>query len=295
VAPTPSGEPLVSVRNLKKYFPITQGILFQKTVGNVHAVDDVSFDVMPGETLGLVGESGSGKSTVARVIMKLLEATSGQILYNGEDVTRFKSRQMRPFRREMQMIFQDPYASLNPRQTVGQIIGSPFKVHKTEGDIKKKILTAASSKLPFTKDKYFDPNVWRTDVKRIERYYQERGFFQAKVVEEKVEPKADGVEITVKVDEGEPTRLAKFEVQGLDKLTKDQREQVLDDLPLTEGMIFEEERWEGLKALLVERLQELVWDEFEFVKVSDFAYTRTYRLLNDNAYRGGFTIDERKL
>ena len=135
----PSGDPLVSVRNLKKYFPITQGILFQKTVGNVHAVDDISFDVYPGETLGLVGESGCGKSTAARVIMKLLEPTDGQILYNGQDVTRFKSRQMRPFRREMQMIFQDPYASLNPRQTVGQIIGSPFAVHKTEGDTKKKV------------------------------------------------------------------------------------------------------------------------------------------------------------
>ena len=137
-ASRPSGDPLVSVRNLKKYFPITQGILFQKTVGNVHAVDDVSFDVMPGETLGLVGESGCGKSTVARVIMKLLEPTDGTIEYSGQDVTKFKPRQMRPFRREMQMIFQDPYASLNPRQTVGQIIGSPFKVHKTEGDIKKR-------------------------------------------------------------------------------------------------------------------------------------------------------------
>lgn len=135
----PAGDPLVSVRNLKKYFPITQGILFQKTVGNVHAVDDVTFDVYPGETLGLVGESGCGKSTVARVILKLLEPTDGTILYAGEDVTKFNGRRMRPYRREMQMIFQDPYASLNPRQTVGQIIGSPFKVHKTEGDAKRKV------------------------------------------------------------------------------------------------------------------------------------------------------------
>ena len=135
----PSGDPLVSLRNLKKYFPITQGILFQRMVGNVHAVDDVSFDVYPGETLGLVGESGCGKSTVARVIMKLLEPTSGTILYKGEDVTRYKSRQMRPFRREMQMIFQDPYASLNPRQTVGQIIGAPFRIHKTDGDTKQQV------------------------------------------------------------------------------------------------------------------------------------------------------------
>ena len=141
IRPVPSGkgEPLLSVRNLKKYFPITQGILFQKTIGNVHAVDDISFDLYPGETLGLVGESGCGKSTVARVIMKLLEATSGTITLNGEDITKYKSREMRPLRREMQMIFQDPYASLNPRQTIGQIIGAPFQIHKTEGDSKKRV------------------------------------------------------------------------------------------------------------------------------------------------------------
>ena len=137
--PKPSGDPLVSVRNLKKYFPITQGIIFQKQIGRVHAVDDISFDVYPGETLGLVGESGCGKSTTARVLLKLLEPTDGQILFEGEDITKYKARQMRPLRREMQMIFQDPYASLNPRQTVGQIIGSPFKVHKTEGETKKKV------------------------------------------------------------------------------------------------------------------------------------------------------------
>ncbi|MBW3594033.1 MAG: dipeptide/oligopeptide/nickel ABC transporter ATP-binding protein, partial [Actinobacteria bacterium] len=135
----PSGDPLVSVRNLKKYFPITQGIVFQKTVGHVHAVDDVSFDVFPGETLGLVGESGCGKSTAARVIMKLLEPTAGQIFFDGQEISGYSSRQMRPFRREMQMIFQDPYASLNPRQTVGQIIGAAYKIHKTEGDAKKKV------------------------------------------------------------------------------------------------------------------------------------------------------------
>ena len=133
------GDALISVQNLKKYFPITQGIIFQKTVGHVHAVDDVSFDVMPGETLGLVGESGCGKSTVARVITKLLEPTAGQIFFEGEEITNHSRRRMRPLRREMQMIFQDPYASLNPRQPIGQIIGSPFKVHKTEGDIKKRV------------------------------------------------------------------------------------------------------------------------------------------------------------
>ena len=138
-SPTAQGQPLLSVRNLKKYFPITQGILFQKTIGNVHAVDDVSFDLYPGETLGLVGESGCGKSTIARVIMKLLEPTAGEIILNGEDITKFRPRQMRPYRREMQMIFQDPYASLNPRQTIGQIIGAPFQIHKTEGETKKKV------------------------------------------------------------------------------------------------------------------------------------------------------------
>jgi oligopeptide/dipeptide ABC transporter ATP-binding protein len=135
----PAGDPLVSVRNLKKYFPITQGILFQKQIGQVHAVDDITFDVYPGETLGLVGESGCGKSTAARVIMKLLEPTSGQLFFEGEEITKFSRRQMRPLRREMQMIFQDPYASLNPRQTVGQIIGTPYRIHKTEGETKKKV------------------------------------------------------------------------------------------------------------------------------------------------------------
>ena len=134
----PQGEPLLSVRNLKKYFPITQGIIFQKKIGQVHAVDDISFDVYPGETLGLVGESGCGKSTAARVITKLLPPTEGAITFEGQDITRFSRREMRPLRREMQMIFQDPYASLNPRQTVGQIVGAPFRVHKTEGDVKKK-------------------------------------------------------------------------------------------------------------------------------------------------------------
>ena len=134
-----TGEPLLSVRNLKKYFPITQGILFQHKIGQVHAVDDISFDVYPGETLGLVGESGCGKSTTARVVTKLLEPTSGSIKFEGTDITNMKPRQMRPLRREMQMIFQDPYASLNPRQTVGQIIGGPYAIHKTEGDTRKKV------------------------------------------------------------------------------------------------------------------------------------------------------------
>ena len=130
---------LVSVRNLKKYFPITRGIIFQREVGRVQAVDDISFDIYPGETLGLVGESGCGKSTTARLVMKLLDATAGSVTFEGTDITKLSQRKMRPYRRQMQMVFQDPYASLNPRQTVGQIIGAPFSIHKTEGDTKRRV------------------------------------------------------------------------------------------------------------------------------------------------------------
>jgi peptide/nickel transport system ATP-binding protein len=134
-----SGDPLVAVENLTKYFPITQGIVFQRQVGAVHAVEDVTFQIFPGETLGLVGESGCGKSTCARLISKLLEPTSGRIYFDGEEITSYKSKRMRPLRREIQVIFQDPYASLNPRHSIGQIIGAPFRIHKTEGDTKKKV------------------------------------------------------------------------------------------------------------------------------------------------------------
>ena len=135
----PRGEPLVRVENLTKYFPITQGIVFQRQVGAVHAVEDVTFEIHPGETLGLVGESGCGKSTCARLIAKLLEPTNGKIFFDGEDITKYGPKRMRPVRREVQVIFQDPYASLNPRHSIGQIIGAPFRIHKTEGDSKKKV------------------------------------------------------------------------------------------------------------------------------------------------------------
>jgi peptide/nickel transport system ATP-binding protein len=135
----PDGNALISVKKLTKHFPITKGIIFQKQVAAVHAVEDVTFDIMPGETLGLVGESGCGKSTTARLITKLIDPTSGQIFFEGEDISGFSRSKMRPLRREMQMIFQDPYASLNPRQTVGQIIGSPFRIHKTEGETRSKV------------------------------------------------------------------------------------------------------------------------------------------------------------
>ena len=134
-----SGEPLVRVEHLTKYFPITRGIVFQREVGRVHAVEDVTFDILPGETLGLVGESGSGKSTTARLITKLIEPTSGKIVFDGRDITALSRREMRPLRREMQMVFQDPYSSLNPRQTVGQIIGAPYAIQKTERNVKRRV------------------------------------------------------------------------------------------------------------------------------------------------------------
>jgi oligopeptide/dipeptide ABC transporter ATP-binding protein len=130
-APDRSGEPLLRVEGVKKWFPITQGVVFQKRIGNVHAVDGVDLEVYPGETLGLVGETGCGKSTLARVIVKLHEPTWGRLVFQGEDYTHFNRRRMRPLRREMQMMFQDPYASLNPRKTVGSIISDPFRIHHT--------------------------------------------------------------------------------------------------------------------------------------------------------------------
>jgi peptide/nickel transport system ATP-binding protein len=134
----PGAEPLVKLVGVKKYFPITRGILIQRKVGQVHAVDGIDLEVYPGETIGLVGETGCGKSTTARLITKLLDVTEGQIHFEGRDITKLSRRHMRPLRREMQMIFQDPYASLNPRKTVGSIIGEPFRVHKTVRDDKIK-------------------------------------------------------------------------------------------------------------------------------------------------------------
>ena len=120
--------PLLSVKSLEKKFPIQRGLL-KKTVGHIHAVDGVSFDIAQGETLGLVGESGCGKSTTARVILRLLEATGGEVLFNGTSIHSLSDDEMRALRKDIQIVFQDPYASLNPRMTVRQIVAEPLIVH----------------------------------------------------------------------------------------------------------------------------------------------------------------------
>ena len=134
-------DPLMQVTDLKKHFPITKGALLKRTVGQVKAVDGVSFDVAPGETVGLVGESGCGKSTAGRTMLRLLEPTGGSVLYNGTDLTTLSRKEMVLLRREMQMIFQDPYSSLNPRHTVGTIVSAPFRIQGIDppGGIKKAV------------------------------------------------------------------------------------------------------------------------------------------------------------
>ncbi|MBA3261630.1 MAG: ATP-binding cassette domain-containing protein [Thermoleophilaceae bacterium] len=124
--------PLVEVEHLKVFFGIKQGILVEREVARVHAVNDVTFSVDEGETLGLVGESGCGKTTLSRAIMRLIDSTEGSLRFRGEDVTKAGRRQMQPLRREMQMVFQDPFASLNPRKRVGQIIGMPLRLHGSD-------------------------------------------------------------------------------------------------------------------------------------------------------------------
>jgi len=138
VSAAPAGRPLLEVKNLKMHFPVTEGVMVRKVVATVKAVDDVSFTLQPGETLGLVGESGCGKTTTGRCILQLERPTAGQILFEGEDLARLDRKGLSAKRERMQVIFQDPYSSLNPRMKVGSIIGEPMKVHRILPDAKRR-------------------------------------------------------------------------------------------------------------------------------------------------------------
>jgi ABC-type oligopeptide transport system ATPase subunit len=124
----------MEVRDLEKHFPLTRGVVLRRKVGAVRAVDGVSFAVMKGETLGIVGETGSGKSTTARLMMRLMEPTAGTVRFAGEDITHLRGKRLKTTRRELQMVFQDPYSSLNPRKTVGSIVAEPFAIHRLYTD-----------------------------------------------------------------------------------------------------------------------------------------------------------------
>src|ERR671931_1650451 len=132
---------LVEVENLKVWFPIKSGIVLDRHIGDIKAVDDVTFEIRRGETLGLVGESGCGKSTVGRTLLRLYEPTAGTIRFDGQDITKLGESELRPLRRRMQMVFQDPFASLNPRHSVGRIVGEPLRTHglATRGDVAKRV------------------------------------------------------------------------------------------------------------------------------------------------------------
>ncbi len=153
LSPTNENELLLKVENVKKYFPVRKGLLLRK-VGDVKAVDDISFELRKGETLGLVGESGCGKSTLGRTVIRLYEPTSGSVFFRGQDATKLSGAALKSFKKSMQMIFQDPYASLNPRHTVGHIIAEPLKVHNPEisSDERDEIVRALLSKVGLNPD-----------------------------------------------------------------------------------------------------------------------------------------------
>ena len=150
---------LLEVNNLKMYFPVTEGVIFQKKIADVKAVDDVTFSIKKGEALGLVGESGCGKTTTGRCILQLYKPTSGQVIFNDVDVTALGKKDLRNVRREMQIIFQDPYGSLHPRMTCGDIVGDPLKVHKltsNKGEYRDRVseLLLTCGLNPYMADRY---------------------------------------------------------------------------------------------------------------------------------------------
>jgi ABC-type oligopeptide transport system ATPase subunit len=134
VSGPPGAEPLLKVRGLVKHFPIDRGVMLRRNVGAVRAVDGIEFEVMRGETFGIVGESGSGKSTTARLIARLLDPTAGEVRFEGRDIAALRGAGLKRIRRELQMVFQDPYSSLNPRRTIGAIVAEPLVIHRVEPD-----------------------------------------------------------------------------------------------------------------------------------------------------------------
>ena len=137
--PTPAaGEPLIQVKGLVKHFPIDRGVMLRHTIGAVKAVDGIDFDVYAGETFGIVGESGSGKSTTARLVARLLDPTAGEVRFDGRDITALRGSDLKLLRRELQIVFQDPYSSLNPRRTIGSIVAEPLQIHRVQPDRAKR-------------------------------------------------------------------------------------------------------------------------------------------------------------
>src|SRR5205823_9527287 len=147
---------LVDIRDLKMHFPLTRGIIFQRVVGHVRAVDGVSFSIEQGQTLGLVGESGSGKTTIGRSIVRLYKPTAGQILFGNADLAKLGGEELRQMRRRVQMVFQDPYASLNPRYTIGSLIAEPMHIYKVASDTEIRERTVELLRVVGLRPEYID-------------------------------------------------------------------------------------------------------------------------------------------